>query len=96
MKVGQYIFIWCVLLTFYCVPVNATAQQNQNQECINLNTAQAGELMRLPYVGKVMAERIIEFRQKHGPFKRSQDVLIIRGMSAKRYRQIAHLICTIH
>ena len=48
--------------------------------------------MRLPYVGQTVARRILEYRRKHGPFKRSQDIIIIKGLSAKRYREVAHLI----
>ena len=39
-----------------------------------------------------LASRIVEHRRRHGPFKRPQDVVIVRGMSAKLYRRIAHLI----
>jgi competence protein ComEA len=61
---------------------------------INLNTAPAAEIMRLPGVGPTLAARIVEHRQKHGPFRRPQDVIIVRGMSAARYRLIAHLVRT--
>ncbi|MEQ8153742.1 MAG: helix-hairpin-helix domain-containing protein [Clostridiaceae bacterium] len=36
---------------------------------VNLNTATAAELDTLPGVGKVMAEKIIEYREKNGGFK---------------------------
>jgi competence protein ComEA len=62
------------------------------QERINLNTASVAELTRLPFVGNTVAHRILEHRRKHGPFKRPQDIIVIKGLSAKRYRQIAHLI----
>ena len=61
---------------------------------INLNTAPAAEIMRLPGVGPTLAARIVEHRQKHGPFRRPQEVIIVRGMSAARYRLIAHLVRT--
>jgi competence ComEA-like helix-hairpin-helix protein len=64
----------------------------QAQERININTASAEELTRLPYVGQTVAQRILTYRRKHGNFKRPQDLIIIKGLSAKRYRQIAHLI----
>ena len=64
----------------------------QNEERININTASVEELQRLPGIGPALASRIVEHRRKHGPFKRPQDIVIVRGMSAKLYRRIAHLI----
>lgn len=81
---------FCFLLFAFCLLLSSAAAQ----ERINLNTASAAELTRLPYVGKTVAERIIEYRQKHGGFKRPQDIIIIKGLSGKRYREIAHLIRT--
>ena len=83
-----------LLFTFY-FPLAALClliSPGKAQERINLNTASAEHLMRLPYVGQTVANRILEHRRKHGPFKRPQDLIVIKGLSAKRYRQIAHLI----
>ena len=62
------------------------------QAPIDLNRATAEELEVLPSIGPVMAKRIVEHRRKHGPFRRAQDVVAIRGLSVRRYRQIAHLL----
>jgi competence protein ComEA len=64
------------------------------EERININTASIEELERLPGIGPALASRITEHRRKHGPFRRPQDIIIVRGMSAKLYRRIAHLIRT--
>src|ERR1041384_3012915 len=79
----------------FCSLLSVSARaQAQSEERINLNTASVEELMRLPGVGPTIAARIVEHRQKHGPFKRPQDVIIVRGMHTKLYRRIAHLIRT--
>src|SRR5215813_7930431 len=72
--------------------VAASISHPQNEGRIDVNTASVEELKRLPGVGPAIASRIVEHRRKHGPFKRPQDVIIVRGMSAKLYRRIAHLI----
>jgi competence ComEA-like helix-hairpin-helix protein len=64
----------------------------QGEERIDINAASVEELRRLPGVGPALASRIVEHRRRHGPFKRPQDVIIVRGMSAKLYRRIANLI----
>jgi competence protein ComEA len=61
--------------------------------CVNLNQATAAELTQLPGVGEVMGRRIVEYRERHGPFRRPADVIIIEGFSEKKYRAIADLVC---
>jgi competence ComEA-like helix-hairpin-helix protein len=63
------------------------------QSCVNLNTATEEELTRLPGVGEVIAERIISYRERHGRFRRPEEIIIIEGFSEKRYRPITGMIC---
>jgi competence ComEA-like helix-hairpin-helix protein len=82
----------CVFCHSVIFVVTLSAAPRQEAERININTASAEEFMRIPGIGPALAERMIEYRRKHGRFKRPQEIIIVRGMSAKRYRQIAHLI----
>ena|SRR5688500_6009015 len=61
-------------------------------EGININTAGFNKLQRVPHVGASMAQKIIEHREAHGPFKRPEDLILIQGISDARYRRIRHLI----
>jgi competence ComEA-like helix-hairpin-helix protein len=91
-KVGSFSFVSSI---FVCLvfSLHTVASQQKSEERININTAFVEELTRLPGIGPELAKRIVEFRRKHGPFKRPQDIIVVRGMSANRYRQISHLIC---
>jgi len=55
---------------------------------ININTATANELETLPGIGKGLAERIVDHREKYGPFRRSEHLVIVRGISDRRFRAL--------
>jgi competence protein ComEA len=59
---------------------------------ININTASAEELERLPHVGRKTADAIVEFRETNGPFRRVEHLMQIRGISEERFRAISHLV----
>lgn len=59
---------------------------------LNLNRASRDELERLPGVGPSLAERIIEHRERHGPFRRAEHLMVVRGFSARRFRELRHLV----
>jgi competence protein ComEA len=52
---------------------------------ININTASAKELEALPGIGKGLAERIVEHRQRYGPFRRPGELIMVRGISEHRF-----------
>jgi competence ComEA-like helix-hairpin-helix protein len=62
----------------------ALAQKQPPTKPIDINAATMKELEELPGVGPVTAQRIIEARQKSGPFRRIEDLLAVRGISTKR------------
>jgi competence protein ComEA len=55
---------------------------------LNLNTATLMELQTLPGVGPVLARRIVEFREKKGGFRRVEELLVIPGISEKKWKAI--------
>lgn len=66
-------------------------------ERIDLNSATVRQVERLPGVGAVTAEAIVEFREKSGQFRRVEDLLAIRGMShAKVERLRPYVKVTYH
>lgn len=61
---------------------------------ININTADANELQKLPQVGPALAERIIEHRSRYGPFRKPEHVLIVDGVSEKRFQAFRQFVST--
>jgi competence protein ComEA len=54
---------------------------------INLNTATAAELEKLPGIGQKVAARIVEYRQKNGPFKKVEELMNVQGIGEKSFLQ---------
>jgi competence protein ComEA len=59
--------------TTVSAPVGADAK-------VNINTAGVKELMSLRGIGHKVAERIVEYRDAHGPFKKPEDLKKVEGV----------------
>lgn len=55
---------------------------------ININTASLSELEKLPGIGEVLAGRILAYRKEHGPFRRVEHLMMVRGLSDRKFREI--------
>ena len=70
------------------VQFNTEAAKVERSSLININTATASELEKLPGVGKVTAERIIAQREQYGPFRRVEHLMMVRGVSDRKFRAL--------
>jgi competence protein ComEA len=72
--------------------VEATATSTTKPALINLNTASAAELERLPGVGPMLAKRIIIHREENGRFRRAEHLMMVRGISDRKFRELKSLV----
>lgn len=77
--------------TFAQSPTPAPKQASTSA-LINLNTATAAQLESIPGIGAKTAERIVEYRQKNGAFKKVEDLMNVRGVGEKSFLKIKPLI----
>ena len=56
-------------------------------EKININTASVKELQKLEGIGRGVAQRIVEYREAHGPFKRGEDLRKVEGVGAATFER---------
>ncbi len=61
---------------------------SQQRLLIEINSATVEELINLPRVGPVIANRIIEYRNIHGPFKTVEDLIKVKGIGEKKLTSI--------
>ena len=59
---------------------------------VNLNTATLAQLEALPGIGTKTAERIVEYRQKNGGFKKIEELMNVRGVWKKSFVKMKPLI----
>ena len=59
---------------------------------INLNTGSSEELQKLNGVGPVTAQKIIDYREKRGGFKRIEDLMNVSGIGVKTFDKLKDYI----
>jgi competence protein ComEA len=62
-------------------------------DLLDINTATAPELERLPGIGPSLAQKIVEYREKYGPFGKVEDITHVSGIGSAKFDQIRDLIC---
>lgn len=59
---------------------------------IDINTATQAELETLPGIGPALAQRIIEYREEHGPFTSIEQIQNVSGIGPAKFEAIKDLI----
>lgn len=59
---------------------------------IDLNTASADQLDALPGVGPATAQKIIDYRQAHGPFRSLDELEAVPGIGPSKLAQLKGLV----
>lgn len=83
-------------LTIPSAPMETEPQTAETKKVITfpilLNHADKDELMALPGIGDVLADRILAYRLEHGEFSTIEELLNVEGLGQKRLEDIIELI----
>ena len=59
---------------------------------LDINLASKVQLMELPDIGEITAQKIIDYRETYGPFQSTDDLLNIDGIGQKKLKVIEEYI----
>ena len=87
---------FALLVMFLGVPCGSLLPALQKQGkavepqavAVDINKATANDLQKLPGIGPSLAKQIVAYREKHGPFRRVEDLMAIRGIGFKKWKEI--------
>jgi competence ComEA-like helix-hairpin-helix protein len=81
------------------LPHKASARPSQfatrpasEDNLLDINTASAKELERLPGIGRSLAARIVSYREQYGRFRRAEHLIMVRGIGERRFRHLRPFI----
>jgi len=80
-----------VVLAVFLAALPALAAEGKK---ININSADAAQLALLPRVGPSIAQRIVDYRKQNGPFKKAEDLMLVRGVGEKTYELLKPYLAT--
>lgn len=76
--------VYLAVLVTIAVILTGTCYANA-MDTININTAPVEQLSELERVGAKYAQRIVEYREKYGPFKAPEEIMNVKGIGQKTW-----------
>jgi competence protein ComEA len=96
------VVIWILLAAFAAGAPVVSAQARRSPAAakarataaapVNLNSATAAQLQTLPGIGASTAQRILDYRQKNGSFKKIEELMNVKGIGEKSFLKLKPLI----
>ena len=92
MRKSLHIFSLVLIIAAFSSAAMADAAPASASGVVNINSADAAQLAFLPRVGEKAAQRIVDYRTQHGPFKKTADLMQVKGFGAKSYERLSQYL----
>jgi len=77
-----------LLVAFCAIAPSLLANKKPPESPVNLNTATSEQLQKVPGIGPVTADKILQMRKSYGAFKSVDDLRAVRGIGPKRLEKM--------
>ena len=89
MRKSHSIFVLGIIIATMCVSAFAADTQSITPAgVVNINSADVAQLSLLPRVGAKAAQRIVDYRTEHGPFRKATDLMQVKGFGDKTFERL--------
>ena len=87
-------FVFPLVLAFALTLLFSVPSHSQDSPAkkIDINSASVLELQKLPQIGAAVAQRIVDYRKKHGKFSKIEEIMKVKGIGEKTFLKIKPLI----
>jgi competence protein ComEA len=93
MRKTPKLLVYAILLVLLATSALAdSAPSPSSKGVVNINTADASQLSLLPRVGEKAAQRVLEYRKANGNFKKTTDLMQVKGFGQKTFDLVAPYI----
>ena len=73
-------------------PTEAATQPPTEPGPLDLNRATVQDLTTLPGIGEVLAQRIVDYREAHGPFRSVEELIAVEGIGEGKLEKLRELV----
>ncbi len=84
----QVVLLLLVVCLFAFLTATGQSKKQPPAKPLDLNTSTVEQLQQLPGIGPTTAKAIVRFREKSGPFRRVEDLLVIRGITKAKLEKL--------
>ena len=82
-KLNKILAVTLAVAFLFTMGVGLALAEQQMQ--VNINKASVDELTTLKRIGPSYAQRIVDYRNEHGPFQKPEDIMQVKGIGMKTY-----------